>query len=1039
MITRGARFSLALSLGLAMALAGLWIFTARAAPGNPVLDPPANTHHAPVTTTVSITYNEAIDAATVTSRTFAVHGMQGGLVTATYAVSGGMVSVHPVRPFLPGELVQATATTGTLTPGGDGPLAPTVWQFRTAVQSGTGHFSAIPNATFGAGNSRSVTLGDLDGDSDLDAVVVNFNAASTVWRNEGRGTYTTAASLGGSASWDAALGDLDADGDLDLVLANRNNQPQQVWFNDGHGGFPLSTTVGGGYDSRAVALGDLDGDGDLDAVTANDDQPQVAFFNDGHGSFPISTTFGSGDSHDVTLGDLDGDGDLDALVANGSRQAQQVWYNDGRGAFPISGTFGAGRTQAVALGDLDGDGDSDALLAGNNGDPQEVWLNDGDGTFPISTTFGAGTSRDVALGDLNADGNLDAFVTHYNGEAHEVWTNDGRGVFFPSGTFGGGRSWGAALGDVDGDGDLDAVVATDNDQAQEVWLNRDARRVYVDGEAAGAGDGSSWKDAYVHLQDALDEANAQSDVAAYEIWVASGVYYPDEDSDGDHAPGAVTETFRLRHNATRLYGGFAGTETELAARRSVTIPTVLSGDVDGNDGTDSYGVVTHTSAISGSNANHVLWLDGRTDGPITEDTILDGVTITGGWVGDSAPHDRGAGLTCDGSDGGTCSPTLIHVDFISNRADGGGGGMLSNGSNGGVSNPSLRGSVFRDNYAISGGGMFNDGSEGGTSSPRLTYTAFEGNFADVEGGGMLNDGSNGGVSSPLLIDVYFSGNLVNLSGGGMLNRGTGGDSTPLMIFTYFNDNWSLFSSGGAMTNEASDPTLVNAYFRRNEAADGGAVDNVDSTATLINALFDLNEAYSDGGAMRNTRSDPVLINVTLSGNRANRGGGLANLNSRPVLTNVILWGNHAPTGTVMLNDVATPTLATSLIEDGWDGSGVVNLNGGYVIDGGGNLDADPQFVRDPDRRKNGDLRLRTTSPAIDAGDNRALPAEIDLIPWDPPGHFSKLTLTLDLALNPRFTDISGVPDTGLGTPPIVDIGAYELQNMLYLYLPLVVR
>ena len=132
-------------------------------PGNPVTDPVSNTHIAPPTTTVSITYDEDIDAATVSTRTFAVHAMQTGLLTQTYGVDGGTISLTPIRPFKPGELVQASATTGTLNVSGQGPVSPTVWQFWAAVAAGSGVFTDS-GQSLGISNTYGVALGDLNGD-----------------------------------------------------------------------------------------------------------------------------------------------------------------------------------------------------------------------------------------------------------------------------------------------------------------------------------------------------------------------------------------------------------------------------------------------------------------------------------------------------------------------------------------------------------------------------------------------------------------------------------------------------------------------------------------------------------------------------------------------------------------------------------------------------------------------------------------------------------------------------------------------------------
>ena len=67
----------------------------------------------------------------------------------------------------------------------------TVW-----LNNGGGGFTAHPTRpSFGLGDSGAVSLGDLDGDGDLDAVVANAGKgeeAETVWLNDGGGRLTAA-------------------------------------------------------------------------------------------------------------------------------------------------------------------------------------------------------------------------------------------------------------------------------------------------------------------------------------------------------------------------------------------------------------------------------------------------------------------------------------------------------------------------------------------------------------------------------------------------------------------------------------------------------------------------------------------------------------------------------------------------------------------------------------------------------------------------------------------------------------------------------
>jgi len=69
------------------------------------------------------------------------------------------------------------------------------------------------------------------------------------------------------------------------------------------------------------------------------------------------------------------------------------------------------------------------------------------------------------------------------------------------------------------------------------------------------------------------------------------------------------------------------------------------------------------------------------------------------------------------------------------------------------------------------------------------------------------------------------------------------------------------------------------------------------------------------------------------------------------------------------------------------------------------------------------LNLSVGSPAIDAGDNTALPPEI----------------LSDLGGSLRYWDVVSVPDTGNGSPPIIDMGAYEFFDGERIYLPMVTK
>jgi len=416
-----------------------------------------------------------------------VAGCGDGAAASSVATNSTIPLSSPTVP--PGSTaVPASPTTVTAAPDTLPPPA--------GIPSTTAAVLAGPRVSFtdsgqSLGNERSnhVSLGDLDGDGDLD-VVLGDQGRVEVWFSDGQGTFSEQAQeFEISSGWYLSLdlGDLDGDNDLDAFVVVWEGTGRAL-FNQGgvQGGLAGALRDAGQRLSVSaafcVSLGDLDGDGDLDAYVGQE-RADTVWLNDGSGTFANSgQALGRGITADVALGDLDGDGDLDAL-AGGWGESAKVWLNDGTGVLSDSGHDLAPaevHIHGLALGDLDGDGDLDTFLA-VSGRPNQVWLNDGAGVYTDSGQRLPGApGHGVGLGDLDGDGDLDAFLANGTevGEGNMIWLNDGSGVFTDSGLrLGSHFSMSVALGDLDRDGDLDAVIANTSFSTQpaetpnEVWFN----------------------------------------------------------------------------------------------------------------------------------------------------------------------------------------------------------------------------------------------------------------------------------------------------------------------------------------------------------------------------------------------------------------------------------------------------------------------------------------------------------------------------------------------------------------------------------------
>ncbi|MFC1991695.1 choice-of-anchor Q domain-containing protein [Chloroflexota bacterium] len=247
------------------------------------------------------------------------------------------------------------------------------------------------------------------------------------------------------------------------------------------------------------------------------------------------------------------------------------------------------------------------------------------------------------------------------------------------------------------------------------------------------------------------------------------------------------------------------------------------------------------------------------------------------------------------------------------------------------------------------------------------------------------DGTN--LNNTAVLDgcIIIGGNANALSnphdqGGGMYNWACEPTVTNCSFITNTASN-----GGGGMFNLFSTPILTNCSFITNTASlFGGGMYNFECAPTVTNCSFIDNIAGFSGGGIGNDVSSPTLTNCTFIGNTASvRGGGMSNLYSSPTVTNCIFWNN---TPNEIYDESSNPYVTYCDVQGGYSGSGNINAN--------------PLL--------NATLHLMAGSPCIDAGNN-----------------FAPAIPATDFEGDPRLIDDPATPDTGLGTPHIVDMGADE--------------
>ncbi len=393
-----------------------------------------------------------------------------------------MTATRPARWFSGLCLLAVFASAGEARAGGASPLFDEV---DGALSNGCGGVGCWTNY---------LRVSDLDGDADLDVVLVNYDGffqagqaqELVIYENEG-GSFTdvSQSAVGGfeGRTRQVAIGDVDGDGSVDIFVPNARGSGSAFFMNTGDMVFvdEYETRMPAAQsDVGAARFGDFDNDGDLDIFASDGylSSPTSyghVYLNDGLGVFTelagaIPDGFGGQDPDDVDLLDANGDFVLD-IVLNAHSGDNSLWFGNGDGTFADASDQFPGQPNTYhynpGVCDVDGDGDLDVWIDNMGpGYSEQLLINDGTGTFEDQTSdrvTGNPAQADdngVICADIDLDGDFDAVVIALSTRERYL-INDGSGNFtYVPGAFGGSTDaslWGE-FGDLDGDGRFDLVT-----------------------------------------------------------------------------------------------------------------------------------------------------------------------------------------------------------------------------------------------------------------------------------------------------------------------------------------------------------------------------------------------------------------------------------------------------------------------------------------------------------------------------------------------------------------------------------------------------
>lgn len=299
-------------------------------------------------------------------------------------------------------------------------------------------------------DARGVTWGDADNDGDLDVFIANFNAPSSVLKNN-NGVFADQSSGLGLFAADnqpkSTAGiwlDFNNDSRLDLFVV-KDGAPNLLFKN--MGGFQFanvasSAGIASTGPGRSAVAADFNNDGFQDIYVVNFQKTNRMYFNNGNETFRDVTAsakvgFTGASQHAVAI-DYDGDENIDLFVVNNNGPSL-LYRNLGNGKFQnvagSAGLSGPKKGRSATFSDFDHDGDYDLLLAQSEGG--NLLYANNKGKFERVTNVDlskADHPSSTTAGDTDNDGDVDVAIGDSDGGA-----DSGDSVYLNAG--GGNNNW----------------------------------------------------------------------------------------------------------------------------------------------------------------------------------------------------------------------------------------------------------------------------------------------------------------------------------------------------------------------------------------------------------------------------------------------------------------------------------------------------------------------------------------------------------------------------------------------------------------------